>query len=45
MFLVIIGVVLILFGIAATPLYQPVGNASFWIGVVLLVIGIIFARA
>lgn len=40
-YLVFIGVVLILVGVIATPVYQPLGNASFWLGVVLLVIGVL----
>jgi hypothetical protein len=39
-FLVIVGVGLILFGVVSTPVYQPLGNASFWLGVLLEIIGI-----
>jgi hypothetical protein len=43
--LVIIGVLLILFGVATTPFYQPVGNAAFWLGIPLLALGILLILA
>jgi len=39
-FLVIIGAALILFGVVSTPIYQPLGNASFWLGVLVEIVGI-----
>jgi len=39
-YLVIIGVLLLLAGIVLTPVDPPLGNAAFWLGVILLVIGI-----
>jgi uncharacterized membrane protein HdeD (DUF308 family) len=41
--LVIIGVVLILVGVVATPVFFSLGNAAFWIGVFLLAVGILLA--
>jgi len=40
-FLVLIGAVLILAGVIFTPVYQPLGNTSFWLGVLLLIVGLI----
>jgi Na+-transporting NADH:ubiquinone oxidoreductase subunit NqrB len=37
---IITGVILILLGVVFTPVYQPFGNAAFWLGVLLLAIGI-----
>ena len=34
-----LGILLILAGVVVTPLDQPVGNASFWLGVILAIIG------
>ncbi len=39
-YLVVIGVILLLIGVVATPVYQPLGNAAFWLGALLLVIGL-----
>jgi len=44
-FLVIIGVLLILAGVVLTPVYQPLGNAAFWLGVVMLFVGMIIVIA
>lgn len=41
MYLVAIGVILILVGVVATPLYFDFGNAAFWLGVILLIIGLL----
>ena len=39
-YLVVIGVILILVGVVTTPVYFDLGNAAFWIGVLLLAIGL-----
>ena len=39
-YLVIIGGLLLLAGVVLTPIDHPLGNAAFWLGVLLLVIGI-----
>jgi hypothetical protein len=40
-FLVIIGVILVLVGAMTTSIYPMFGNDCFWIGVVLLAVGVI----
>ncbi len=39
--LVIFGVILIIIGVVVTPVYYALGNACFWIGVPVTVIGIL----
>jgi len=39
--LVIFAALLILVETAITPIYQPLGNMAFWLGILLLITGII----
>jgi hypothetical protein len=39
--IVIFGAILVLIGILATPVYPPFGGAAFWLGILLLVVGIV----
>jgi hypothetical protein len=36
-----LGVILILVGVVATPIFFDFGNAAFWIGVFVLALGIL----
>jgi hypothetical protein len=38
---ILAGVILILVGVVSTPFYHPFGNASFWLGVLLLILGVL----
>lgn len=40
-YLIFGGVILILIGVITTPIYFSFGNAAFWIGVLVLALGIL----